>query len=124
MAGGMMAELVGVYQSERGPLRALGRFLGLPGCDLSRITDSRTGVSASWKALLARLASDGHTHDVVTPRSASPEIRRASAGREPCVLILHDSGDIAMIADWNDLALAHGDIPTYERILRSKLLMY
>jgi len=29
-----------------------------------------------------------------------------------------------MIADWNDLALAHGDIPTYERILRSKLLMY
>jgi hypothetical protein len=31
---------------------------------------------------------------------------------------------VAMIADWNDLSLADGDIERYERILRSKLLMY
>ncbi len=47
----------------------------------------------------------------------------ASTGREPCVLITHDSGDIAMIVDWNDVALAK-DVASYERILRSKLLMY
>jgi hypothetical protein len=29
-----------------------------------------------------------------------------------------------MIVDWNDLEMAGGDIERFERILRSKLLMY
>jgi hypothetical protein len=29
-----------------------------------------------------------------------------------------------MIVDWNDLELAQGDVASFERILRSKLLMY
>jgi hypothetical protein len=29
-----------------------------------------------------------------------------------------------MIVDWNDLEMAAGDITRFERILRSKLLMY
>jgi len=29
-----------------------------------------------------------------------------------------------MIVDWNDLEMAEGDIKRFERILRSKLLMY
>ena len=48
----------------------------------------------------------------------------ASAGREPCVLIEGENGGYAMIADWNDLELAAGDMATFEKILLSKLLMY
>jgi hypothetical protein len=29
-----------------------------------------------------------------------------------------------MIVDWNDLEMASGDMERFERILRSKLLMY
>ena len=118
-----MAQLTGVYRGKRGVLYPFARFLGFRSCDLAAITESRRGPSPAWKTLIATLEGEGHTHIVVSSAQASPEISLASAGREPCVLITHDSGDIAMIVDWNDLALAR-DVATYERILRSKLLMY
>ncbi len=119
-----MAHLIGVYRGSRGALYPLARFLGAYSCDLARLSENRTGLSPAWKAMVDRLAADGHHHELVSPKSASPAISQASAGREPCILIDDDHGDVAMIADWNDLSLADGDIERYERILRSKLLMY
>jgi hypothetical protein len=66
----------------------------------------------------------GHHVELVYRNKRTPEIEAASAGREPCVLIEDEGGGISMIADWNDLDLAAGDVATFEKILRSKLLMY
>lgn len=119
-----MAHLIGVYRGTRGPLYPLSRFLGAYSCDLARLSENRTGISPAWKAMVDRLTADGHSHELVSSKTASVALSQASAGREPCILIDDDHGDVAMIADWNDLSLADGDIERYERILRSKLLMY
>jgi hypothetical protein len=123
-----MAQLVGVYEGLNTPAvrfrRALGRAFGGYSCDLSHITHSAFGISTAWNDMVARLEAEGHTHECVYGGDATPVVASASAGREPCVLILDEQGNPSMIADWNDLALAAGDVTTYERILRSKLLMY
>jgi len=119
-----MAHLIGVYRGSRGALYPLARFLGVYSCDLATLSENRTGLSPSWTAMVDRLAAEGHSHELVSSKAASPAISQASSGREPCILIDDDHGDVAMIADWNDLSLAGGDIEKYERILRSKLLMY
>jgi hypothetical protein len=121
----MMATLIGVYRGKSGPRRAIAKFLGVSSCDLARITDSRLGFTLQWKSLVERLEAEGHhTHTCVVASDASAAISAASAGREPCVLIDDGGGTLSMIVDWNDLALAAGNVARYERILRSKLLMY
>ncbi len=124
-----MARLVGVYRAKGGAfavfIAAVRRWFGLYSCDLSRITHQAGGEKPAWRDLRNRLASaEGHTHTCVFPQTATTAYAQASAGREPCVLIEDEDGRLSMILDWNDLALAKGDVARYEQILRSKLLMY
>jgi hypothetical protein len=81
--------------------------------------------SASWQALSDTLKAElDHTLTVVAPNRADDAVKKASSGREPCVLIRDDDGGVSMLADWNDLSAANGKLDVFERILRSKLLMY
>ena len=124
-----MATLVGIYRAEGGLLaeirRSLGRRLGSHACWLSQLTHSPQNPTARWKALEASIEQEfGHTFDLVYRNKRTPEQDAASAGREPCILIDDGQGHLSMIVDWNDLELSRGDIERFERILRSKLLMY
>ena len=124
-----MVKLIGVVKADSGVLRefgrSLGRLSGLHACALSHLCRSPQKPSSAWRALRARLAADlGHELVVVYRNHRSTEQVAASDGREPCVLIDDDSGRLSMIADWNDLDLATGDVAKFEQILRSKLLMY
>lgn len=124
-----MAKLIGVYSIKGGALAvfmaAARRWLGIYSCDLSRITHQAGGEKPQWRQLREKLSSElGHTHLVVFPGNAGANYAAASAGREPCVLMEDEEGRLSMILDWNDLALAQGDVARYELILRSKLLMY
>ncbi len=124
-----MVKLIGVVKADSGVLRELGRSLGrltgLHACALSHLCRSPQKPSSAWRALRERLAADlGHELVVVYRNHRSTEQVAASDGREPCVLIDDDSGRLSMIADWNDLDLAAGDVAKFEQILRSKLLMY
>jgi hypothetical protein len=124
-----MAKIIGVYKARGGSVarfwRAVGRLLGAYSCDLARITHGRSGEKKQWREMRTRLAADsGYQHLLVLPDRAPAAYQAASSGREPCVLIEDDEGSLSMILDWNDLAVAHGDIAKYEQILRSKLLMY
>jgi hypothetical protein len=124
-----MATLIGVYKSQGGLLAtirvAVLRAVGLPLCDLSRISHQLGGEKPQWRRLQKRLAEElGHRQIVVFPQTAPAVYAQASTGREPCVLIEDDEGRLGMILDWNDLALAKGSVAQYEKILRSKLLMY
>jgi len=124
-----VAKIIGVYNARGGGLAAfiakISRAFGVYACDLTRLTHGPAGEKKQWLDMRTRLASDaGHQHLVVFPNLAPATYQAASSGREPCVLIEDDEGSLSMILDWNDLAVAHGDIAKYEQILRSKLLMY
>ena len=124
-----MAELIAVTAVKDTPGSRLGyglaRAFGARPCALMAISHGVFRVSPSWNALADNLHSElGHTLTVVASGTADPGIQSASVGREPCVLIRDDHGGVSMIADWNDLQAAAGDIHVFERILRSKLLMY
>lgn len=124
-----MATLIGVYSADGGVFqelrRALGRRLGSHACWLSQLTHSPRKPTARWRALEKAIESEyGHTFSLVYRNTRTPEQDAASAGREPCVLIDDGQGHLSMIVDWNDLEMAGGDIERFERILRSKLLMY
>lgn len=124
-----MAELIAVTAVKDTPgsrvCYGLARVFGARPCALMAISHGVFRVRPSWKALADTLHSElGHALTVVSSSSAEQEILSASSGREPCVLIRDDHGGVSMIADWNDLEAAAGDVQVFERILRSKLLMY
>ena len=124
-----MAELIAVTKVHAGfgpSLRyGLIRMLGAQPCPMKALSHHIFRPSASWQRLVTALAEDlGHTLVVVSPNRADDAVRQASSGREPCVLIRDDEGGVSMIVDWNDLSAAKGKIEIFERILRSKLLMY
>lgn len=124
-----MAQLIGIYNADgglRGELAYFfGHLVGAAECALCDITHSLIRSKKEWKELEARLEQElGHTF-VLRHRNETTEAEQlASAGREPCVLIQGDDGNLSMIADWNDLKVANGSVEAFERILRSKLLMY
>lgn len=69
-------------------------------------------------------AQTGHSFDLVYRNTRSDKEKAASSGREPCILLEGDDSSLSMVADWNDLQLAAGDVASFERILLAKLLMY
>jgi len=124
-----MRKLIGVYNADGGLASELayffGHLVGVRQCTLCDITHSPVRKKAQWKALETRLREElGYEFLLVHKNERTPEQLEASEGREPCVLIQDDSGDISMIMDWNDLKFSRGNVSSFEEILRAKLLMY
>ena len=124
-----MAELIAVTKVNAGfapTLRyAIARALGAKPCPMKALSHGLIRQSATWRTLTNTFAEElGHTLVVVAPNRADDAVGQASSGREPCVLIRDADGGVSMIADWNDLSAAKGKLDVFERILRSKLLMY
>jgi predicted ATP-grasp superfamily ATP-dependent carboligase len=124
-----MAELIAVTQVNAGfapSLRyAIVRALGARPCPMKALSHGLVRPSAAWNTLARTVAQElGHSLSVVAPNRADDAVKHASQGREPCLLIRDADGGVSMIADWNDLSAARGKIEVFERILRSKLLMY
>jgi hypothetical protein len=124
-----MQKLIGVYNADGGLAGELsyffGHLVGLRHCTLCDITHSPIRKKSQWKAFEERLRNDlGVEFVLVHKNERTPEQLAASEGREPCVLIQDDTGDISMIMDWNDLKFSRGDVAKFEEILRAKLLMY
>lgn len=124
-----MATLIGVYRADAGVFadlkRRIGRLIGSHACWLSQLTHSPSKPTQQWCALESAIQDEfGHTFSLIYRNRRTPEQEAASSGREPCVLIDDGEGHLSMIVDWNDLELARGDVARFERILRSKLLMY
>ncbi len=124
-----MRKLIGVYNANGGFAGEIayffGHLIGIQSCTLCDVTHSPVRKKSQWRDLEQRLQDDlGYQIVLVHKNERTPEQHLASAGREPCVLIEDDEGQLSMIMDWNDLKLSKGDVTTFEKILRSKLLMY
>jgi len=127
--GFLISRLIGIYNADgglRGELAYFfGHLVGVAECALCDITHSPVRKKKEWKEFEVRLENDlGHEFVLLHRNETNDAQKKASAGREPCVLIESDDGSLSMIADWNDLEAAKGDVQVFERILRSKLLMY
>lgn len=129
LGGCGVARLIGIYNADGG-LRGevayfLGHLIGTAECALCDITHSPVRKKKQWVEMERRLLEElGHEFVLLHRNETTEKQREASAGREPCVLWESEDGDLSMIVDWNDLRLADGDVDSFERILRSKLLMY
>lgn len=124
-----MRKLIGVYNANGGIAGELayffGHLIGVRSCTLCHVTHSPVRKKSQWRDLEQRVQDDlGYQFMLVHKNERTAEQLSASAGREPCVLIEDDEGHLSMIMDWNDLKLSKGDVTTFEKILRSKLLMY
>jgi hypothetical protein len=124
-----MAELIAVTTVNAGFAQsltyAIARALGAKPCPMKAISHGLIRPSAAWLTLTHTFSNElGHSLSVVAPNRADDAVKQASSGREPCVLIRDAEGGVSMIVDWNDLSVARGKIEVFERILRSKLLMY
>lgn len=124
-----MTRLIAVVAADGGFFSELkntaNRLIGAHPCALSELARSPSRPRAAWSQLVTRFrVEQGHELELVYRNRRTPKVEAASAGREPCVLIEGENGGYAMIADWNDLELAAGDMATFEKILLSKLLMY
>jgi hypothetical protein len=121
--------LIGVYNANGGLAGELsyffGHMLGRVECKLCDITHSTFSKRPQWKAMEERLRDELQIEFVLVHRNERTEAQRAaSEGREPCILIEDNSGQLSMILDWTDLKLAKGSVSEFERAVRAKLLMY
>lgn len=121
--------LIGVYNANGGLAGELsyffGHLFGTQQCSLCDITHSPFAMKAQWRECEKRLADEFQVSFVLVHKNErTPEQLAASAGREPCVLIEDAEGGLSMILDWTDLKLARGNVDSFERAVRAKLLMY
>ena len=121
--------LIGVYNANGGLAGELsyffGHMLGRVECKLCDITHSTFSKRPQWKAMEERLRDELQIEFVLVHRNERTEAQHAaSEGREPCILIEDDAGQLSMILDWTDLKLAKGSVSDFERAVRAKLLMY
>ena len=123
-----MRKLIGVYNANGGFVGELayffGHLIGIRDCKLCDVTHSPVKKKAAWKEFEKRLQEDGYEFVLVHKNERTQEQIDASGGREPCVLIEYEDGSLSMILDWNDLKAAKGDVTSFEKILKSKLIMY
>ncbi len=121
--------LIGVYNANGGLAGELsyffGHLFGRVECKLCDITHSTFTKRAAWTAMEARLRDELDIEFVLVHRNERTEAQQAaSEGREPCVLIEDNAGQLSMILDWTDLKLAKGSVSDFEQAVRAKLLMY
>jgi hypothetical protein len=123
-----MRKLIGVYNANGGFVGELayffGHLIGIRDCKLCDVTHSPVKKKAAWKEFEKRILEDGYQLVLVHKNERTQEQIDASGGREPCVLIEYEDGSLSMILDWNDLKAAKGDVTSFEKILKSKLIMY
>lgn len=123
-----MRKLIGVYNANGGFVGELayffGHLIGIRDCNLCDVTHSPVKKKAAWKEFEKRILEDGYEFVLVHKNERTQEQIDASGGREPCVLIEYEDGSLSMILDWNDLKAAKGDVTSFEKILKSKLIMY
>ena len=123
-----MRKLIGVYNANGGFVGELayffGHLIGVRDCKLCDVTHSPFKKKAEWKKLEQSLRDEGYEFVLVHKNERTEAQIEASGGREPCVLIEYEDGSLSMILDWNDLKAAKGHVHSFEKILKSKLIMY
>jgi hypothetical protein len=123
------ATLIGVYKADGGIIGELsyffGHLVGAKSCSLCDISHSPIKKKSSFKALEKELLKN---HDIAIKMLHMNERNerelKASAGREPCMLLEYPDGSISMFLDYVELKAISGSVSSLRKLILSRLDLY
>ena len=121
--------LIGIYKADGGVVGELtyffGHLVGTRNCSLCSISHSLVKKKASFKALENKLSE---THGIAVRMihlNERTELEiKASAGREPCMLLEYPDGTHSMFIDSAELEVLSGSVKSLEKLIHSRLDLY
>ncbi len=121
--------LIGIYKADGGLAGELsyfiGHLIGVRHCSLCDITHSPIMKKREFKELERRIDAEfGISFRLLHMNERTAEEERASAGREPCVLLQHEDGTLSMFLDFMELQAVDGSVKSFEKLLRTRLDLF
>jgi hypothetical protein len=125
----LRATLIGVYKADGGIIGELsyffGHLVGARSCSLCDISHSPIKKKSSFKALERELLSEhGVAIKMLHMNERNQSERKASEGREPCMLLEYPDGSISMFLDAVDLKALSGNVGSLKKLILSRLDLY
>lgn len=123
------ATLIGIYKADGGVIGELsyffGHLVGVRSCSLCDITHSPVKKKSAFKKLEQELLKDhGIAIKMIHLNERNDRELKASAGREPCVLLEYPDQSISMFLDAVDLKALSGSVTSLRRLILSRLDLY
>ena len=123
------ATLIGIYKADGGVIGELsyffGHLVGVRSCSLCDITHSPVKKKSAFKKLEQELLRDhGIAIKMIHLNERNDRELKASAGREPCVLLEYPDQSISMFLDAVDLKALSGSVASLRRLILSRLDLY
>lgn len=123
------ATLIGVYNADGGILGklsyVLGHLIGTRSCSLCDISHSPVKMKSSFKAFERELADKhGIAVKMIHRNERNERETKASAGREPCMLLEYADGSISMFLDSVELKALSGKVHDFRKLIYSRLDLY
>ena len=121
--------LIGVYKADGGIVGEFsyffGHLVGLRSCSLCDISHSPIMKKLSFKALEKHLlAQHGIGVRMIHLNERNERERKASEGREPCILLEYPDQSISMFLDSSDLTALSGSVSSLKKLIESRLDLY
>jgi hypothetical protein len=123
------ATLIGVYKADGGIAGELayffGHLIGTQSCSLCDISHSPIKKKSAFKALERELL-EKHSIAVrmIHMNERNERELKASAGREPCILLEYPDESISMFLDSVDLKALSGNVSSLHKLIESRLDLY
>jgi hypothetical protein len=123
------ATLIGIYKADGGISGELsyffGHLVGLRSCSLCDISHSPIMKKSSFKAFEKDLL-ENHSIAVrmIHLNERNDREQKASAGREPCILIEYPDQSISTFLDSADLTALSGSVSSLRKLVSSRLDLY
>jgi hypothetical protein len=123
------ATLIGIYKADGGVIGELsyffGHLIGIKSCSLCDISHSPVKKKSSFKKLEQELLRDhGIAIKMIHLNERNDRELKASAGREPCMLLEYPDQSISMFLDAVDLKALSGSVASLRKLILSRLDLY
>ncbi|MFM2373714.1 MAG: hypothetical protein RJA75_610 [Actinomycetota bacterium] len=121
--------LIGIYKADGGIVGELtyffGHLVGVRSCSLCDITHSPVSKKKSYKALEQHMLTEHAIQmRMIHLNERNERERKASEGREPCVLLEYPDQSISMFLDSTDLKALSGSVSSLKKLITSRLDLY
>ena len=123
------ATLIGIYKADGGVIGELsyffGHLIGVRSCSLCDISHSPVKKKSAFKQLEQEmLKGHGIAIKMIHLNERNERELKASAGREPCMLLEYPDQSISMFLDAVDLKALSGSVTSLRKLILSRLDLY
>ena len=123
------ATLIGIYKADGGVIGELsyffGHLIGVRSCSLCDISHSPVMKKSSFKKLEQEMLKEhGIAIKMIHLNERNDRELKASAGREPCMLLEYPDQSISMFLDAVDLKALSGSVTSLRKLILSRLDLY